>query len=49
MKDIWTGLSRDKEFSLVFSGMGELRRDDIKAHFTLCYNTVTADLISLEN
>lgn len=26
-----------------------LRRDDINSHLTLCYNTVTADLINLEN
>ena len=29
--------------------IGGLRRDDIKPYLTLCYNTVTADLISLGN
>ena len=30
-------------------GTGGLKKDDIKPNLTLCYNTVTADLISLEN
>ena len=40
---------RGREILSVSRGIEGLRRDDIKSHLTLCYNTVTADLISLEN